>query len=152
MHQLVLAGKPLDAIQDVLAEVRRYGIEDRLSVLGYVPEEDLPCLYSGAAVLLYTSIYEGFGLPIVEAMQSGTPVVASRASCFPEIVGDAGRLVDPQDADDISRGLEEILESNDRRNEYVRRGLLQAKDFSWKKTAQQTLKVYHDVLGFRLPS
>ncbi|MDO8452543.1 MAG: glycosyltransferase family 1 protein [bacterium] len=107
--------------------------------LGHVPSEEMPALYSAARSLVYTSLYEGFGLPILEAMASGCPVVTSNITSMPETAGDGAVLVNPSDSSEITLGIENVLQD---RNSWIKKGLARAKQFSWKKTAQQTLEVY----------
>ena len=146
-HRLVIAGNLQDAAADVLGEAARLGLPaNRLQVLGYVPEKELPFLYAGADVLVNTSLYEGFGLPLVEAMGCGVPVIASRASCFPEIAGDAARLVDPGDPEEMAQALEEVLENSSIRSEMISRGLRRAAGFRWDVAARETLKVYYEAV------
>lgn len=108
---------------------------------GHVPYEELPVFYSGAKALLYPSLYEGFGLPILEAMACGTPVVTSNISSMPEVAGRAAVLVDPYKVDSIFEGIEEALKSKEG---LVKRGAVHVKQFSWEKTARETLKVYNE--------
>jgi glycosyltransferase involved in cell wall biosynthesis len=144
-HRLVIAGKRQDHGQDVSAEAARLGLDERrLNILGYVPEEDLPGLYAGADLLLNTSLYEGFGLPLIEAMRCGVPVIASHASCFPEIAGDAARLIDPLDPGEIAEAIEDLIGSKALRDDLISRGLRRAQDFRWDNAASQTLKVYYE--------
>jgi glycosyltransferase involved in cell wall biosynthesis len=109
---------------------------------GYVDEADLPGLYSGASVFVYPSLYEGFGFPVLEAMACGCPVVVSNVSSLPEVVGKAGVLVDPHDADSISQGIKQALAS---RTQLIKLGLSQAQKFSWDKTTNQVLEVYEKI-------
>ena len=144
-HRLVIAGKRQDHTQDVSAEAAQLGLDERrLSILGYVPERDLPRLYAGADLLLNTSLYEGFGLPLIEAMRCGVPVIASHASCFPEIAGDAARLVDPLNPGEIAEAIEDLIGSKALRDDLISRGLRRAQDFRWGNAASQTLKVYDE--------
>lgn len=113
--------------------------------LGYVPDEDLPALYSGAAVLVYPSLYEGFGLPPLEAMACGTPVVVSNVASLPEVVGDAGVYVDSYDVDDIARGIYQVLTDENLRHHLREKGLARANLFTWKKAADETLAVFQEV-------
>jgi len=146
-HRLVIAGNLQDAAPDVLGEAVRLGLPaDRLQVLGYVPESELPFLYAGADVLLNTSLYEGFGLPLAEAMGCGVPVIAGRASCFPEIAGGAARLVDTGDPEEMAQALEEVLENSGIRSEMIGRGLRRAAGFRWDVAARETLKVYDEAV------
>lgn len=114
---------------------------------GYIPQSILPHLYRGASLFVYPSLYEGFGLPVLEAMASGVPVIASNSTSLPEVVGDAGLLVDPCDVDRLKEAMIQILEDEKKRREMVERGMARAKIFSWEKCAQGTLAVYKKVLG-----
>jgi glycosyltransferase involved in cell wall biosynthesis len=114
-------------------------------LLGYVPDAELPALYRGAAVVAMPSLYEGFGLPLLEAMACGAPVVASNASCFPEVVGDAATLVDPHDVPAWAAALQRVIESPPPREVSVRR----AAAFTWERTARETLAVYADACRLR---
>lgn len=111
---------------------------------GYIPDADLPALYSGAAAYVLPSLYEGFGLSPLQAMACGTPVVSSNISSMPEVVGNAGILVEPKDTRSITTGIIEALEN---RGTLIKKGLQQAEKFSWNKTARQTHQVYQEVLG-----
>jgi glycosyltransferase involved in cell wall biosynthesis len=117
-----------------------------LKLLGYVPREDLPALYAGAEVFVYPSLYEGFGLPILEAMSCGCPVVTSNVSSLPEIAGEAGVLVDPLKIEDIAEGIRIAMNS---RMELREKGLEQVKKFSWEKTTRETLAVYQEAYAHR---
>jgi glycosyltransferase involved in cell wall biosynthesis len=108
---------------------------------GYVPQEDLPTLYSGAEIFAYPSLYEGFGLPPLEAMASGVPVLTSKTSSIPEVVGDAGVLVDPADIDSIRDGLERLMADEQLRKEFAERGLKRAQTMSWDRTADETWRI-----------
>lgn len=110
-----------------------------LPVISY---EELPLLYSAAKVLLYPSFYEGFGLPILEAMSCGTPVITSNISSMPEVASDAALYVDHLNTDDIRRKLKELMEDKKIRDEFIKRGFARAGEFSWKKAADQTAEVY----------
>ncbi|MGB9706964.1 MAG: glycosyltransferase family 4 protein, partial [Microgenomates group bacterium] len=114
-----------------------------LFVIGqpYVVPQDLPALYSGALGLVYASLYEGFGLPILEAMACGCPVVTSNVSSMPEVAGEAAVLVDPLSVEDIRKGIEKMLKDKEK---LIKLGKKRCREFSWKKAAQQTLKVYEE--------
>lgn len=116
-------------------------LPERVHLIGYVPEHLLPALYSGALAFVYPSLYEGFGLPVLEAMACGTPVVASAASSLPEVVDNAGRLVDPHDAEDIADGLLSVVSKDDLRQELVRAGFQRAQALTWDRAATETLAV-----------
>ncbi len=108
---------------------------------GYVPDEYLPTLYSGAIALVYVSLYEGFGLPPLEAMACGTPVLTSNVTSLPEVVGDAALMVDPYDVDAIAEGIKRLIEDDNLRRELSQKGLARAKLFSWDRTAEVTWSV-----------
>ena len=112
---------------------------------GFVPDADLAALYAGATVFALPSLYEGFGLPVLEAMACGAPVLTSRAGALPEVGGDAAMYVDPEDVDAIAAGLEQYLRDRDLRAEMRKRGFEQAAKFSWEKTARETARVYEKI-------
>src|SRR5439155_15523907 len=113
---------------------------------GQIREQDKAPLFSAATVFAFPSLYEGFGMPVLEAMACGTPVVTSNVSALPEVAGDAGLLVDPYDSAAISAALAELLESQARRDDLARRGLERARRFSWPQVAEQTMRVYKQIL------
>jgi glycosyltransferase involved in cell wall biosynthesis len=113
--------------------------------LGYVPDDQLTVLYRLAAVFVFPSLYEGFGLPPLEAMASGTPVVVSNVSSLPEVVGDAAVLVDPHDIDSIVDGLRSVLTNPARAEDMRRKGLERAREFSWERSVARTLEVYRRI-------
>lgn len=146
-HQLAVAGKAQWRESEVFATVERLGLQDVVRFPGYVADEDLPALYSGADCFAYPSLYEGFGLPPLEAMACGTPVLASHAGALREVVGDAAWVVDPTDAEDIARGLLALLTSPETARAYRERGLAHAATFSWRRLAEETLEVYRQVVA-----
>jgi glycosyltransferase involved in cell wall biosynthesis len=113
--------------------------------LGYVPDEDLPALYSGALLLAFPSLYEGFGLPVLEAMACGTPVLTSNVSATAEVADGAALLVDPRSVDALASALGRLLTDDALRADLRRRGLARAAEFSWERTARETLSVYEKV-------
>lgn len=115
--------------------------------LGWVADEKLPLLYASAEVLLYPSLYEGFGLPILEAMAVGLPVITSNVSSMPEVGGEAAVYVDPENVDDIAKKLKLVCEDNDLRKDLIEKGFLQAKKFSWQKCANETVAVYQQAVS-----
>ncbi|HBB4172011.1 TPA: glycosyltransferase family 4 protein, partial [Escherichia coli] len=128
---------------DVLWQLVELGTrEGWIRYLGYVPDEDLPYLYAAARVFVYPSFYEGFGLPILEAMSCGVPVVCSNVTSLPEVVGDAGLVADPNDIDAISAQILQSLQDDSWREIATARGLAQAKQFSWENCATQTINAY----------
>ena len=114
--------------------------EEAFSFTGYVEDEELPVLYSIADVFCFVSLHEGFGLPVLEAMQCGCPCVVSNLSSLPEVVGDAACMVDPRDQDDIVRGLQTVASNPDLRQQMSQKGIERAKHFSWEKAADKMLK------------
>ncbi len=143
--KLVLAGGSGWLNSPLEAQIERLGLADSVSILGYVEDEELPCLYQGALLFVYPSLAEGFGLPVVEAMASGAPVVTSRNSSLQEIAEGAAILVDPLDASRISEGIQSLLESTSTRAELTELGLKRARTFSWRSVAERTLQVYREV-------
>ena len=115
----------------------------RLIFSGYVEEEDLPTLYSGAVAFVFPSLYEGFGLPALEAMACGTPVITSNTTSLPEVVGDAAVLVDPLDVDELCEAMSKVLDDESLRTELRLKGLMRAAEFSWKRFGDLTAKAYH---------
>ncbi|HEY4229389.1 MAG TPA: glycosyltransferase family 1 protein, partial [Thermoanaerobaculia bacterium] len=146
-HALVLAG-PMPANKSrVEALIEGLDLSTRVSRPGIVPEEDLPGLFGGSEAFLYPTLYEGFGLPVVEAMACGVPVLTSSTSALQEIAGGYSLLVDPMDVSAIAKGISEIATNAERRAELVALGRRRAADFSWDRAAAQTLKVYAEALG-----
>ena len=121
-------------------------VEHLVRFLGFVPFDTLRCFYESAAAFVFPSRYEGFGLPPLEAMACGTPVVTSNVSSLPEVVGDAAVLVNPENVFDIARGIREALLDEPLRAELIRRGRLQAARFSWERTARAVLDIYHEAV------
>ena len=143
--KLVLVGGKGWGYENLSRRIERRGLQKEVIFAGYVPEEDLPYLYNGAELFVFPSIYEGFGLPVLEAMACGVPVVTSRSSSLPEIVGDAGKLVNPWEARDIAQGIEEVLTEPGLKRSLIEKGLNRARGFSWLRTAAETLAVYRSV-------
>jgi alpha-1,3-rhamnosyl/mannosyltransferase len=139
---LVLAGADGWGSDEVARRIQSLRRAGRLTYLGYVPDEARPALINGARGFVYPSLYEGFGLPVLEAMACGVPVLASNVSSLPEVVGSAGLMVDPADVDAIAQGMVRLWEDEALRRELSTRGLQQAAGFSWETTAKQTLKAY----------
>jgi glycosyltransferase involved in cell wall biosynthesis len=121
--------------------------KDHIILTGYVAEEDLAALYSGALAFVYLSLYEGFGLPPLEAMQSGTPVITSNTSSLPEVVGNAGIMLDPLDADAICQSMLEVYRNGALRAEMTRKSLERAMLFSWTKCVRESVSAYRSALA-----
>lgn len=136
---LVLAGKPARHQQDISGLIQTFGLKDQVMEVGYVDEADLTAVYAQAQLFVFPSRYEGFGLPVLEAMVAGTAVVASRAAALPEVVGQAGWLVNPDDPGEFAHALYTLLHHPEQRNEFKLRGKQQATHFSWQTCAQHTL-------------
>ena len=142
---LVIGGGKGWLFDAIFAEVMRLGLEGRVKFTGFVDEADLPVLYSAAAVFAYVSLYEGFGLPALEAMACGVPVIGSNVSSIPEVVGDAGLLVDPLDVDAITAGLIGLLKDASARDAFMRAGIRRAARFTWESAARQLLSIYEAI-------
>jgi glycosyltransferase involved in cell wall biosynthesis len=148
-YVVVLAGdfsKQDDSdVMNIQHTINRLGLWDKVVFTGYVPQEMMPLLINGAELLAFPSIYEGFGLPALEAMACGTPVLASDIPAFRETIGEAGHLVDPYSIEEIADGLYRLLMDRELRKKMVHRGIEKAELFRWEKTAQLTLECYQDV-------
>jgi glycosyltransferase involved in cell wall biosynthesis len=145
--QLVIAGKEGWLMDELSSYVKKSGVENRLRFTGYLTDEELRALYSSCRVFVYPSLYEGFGLPPLEAMACGAPVIASRIPSIVEAVGpDAARLISPTDVQALSRSIIEILSDENERRQLARTGQQRASMFTWEKTARATLAVYGEAL------
>ena len=145
--KLVLAGSTGWFFRDVFDRIEALDLKDEVIFLGRVTEEQLPALYNGALFLVLPSLYEGFGLPALEAMACGLPVIASNASSLPEVVAQAGILVDPYDTGALATSIATLVEDAGLRDELSKAGQEQAKKFSWERVAQETIAVYKNVVG-----
>ncbi|MFH0959954.1 MAG: glycosyltransferase family 1 protein, partial [Pseudomonadota bacterium] len=144
-HQLVLAGTPWGRAEEVYETAARSSYTDDISFIGFVGGSDLPSLYSAADLFVFPSLYEGFGMPLLEAMACASPVACSNVSSMPEVAGDAALLFDPNDENDICRAMGEILGDSELRGELVKKGLERSSLFSWRSAAQKTLEVIYQV-------
>jgi glycosyltransferase involved in cell wall biosynthesis len=142
---LVLAGTDRGLLAQLQARAEAAGSAPALTVLGVVSDARLEALYRQATALVYPSLYEGFGLPVLEAMARGTPVLASRAASMPEVLGEAGMLIDPVDVHAWIDALAEVIGSPDRRAAMKAAGMARAAGFTWERTARATLDVYQRV-------
>jgi glycosyltransferase involved in cell wall biosynthesis len=145
--RLVIIGDTISQYPAVRQAVMKSRAESVVRFLGFVPFETLRCFYESAAGFVFPSRYEGFGLPPLEAMACGTPVVCSNVSSLPEVVGDAAILVNPENVFDIARGISDMLLDEDLRARMISRGREQAARFSWNWTARQVLDIYRDVIS-----
>jgi len=149
LPQLVVVGKFAWLYEETLRAIKEQGLGKSIILTGYVPERDLPALYSGAVCFVYPSYFEGFGLPPLEAMKCGTAVIVGNRTSLPEVVGDAGLLVDPFDVDGIAAAIEKLITDSDFRSTLRVKGLERARLFDWRETARQTLAVYEKASGLK---
>jgi glycosyltransferase involved in cell wall biosynthesis len=141
-HKLVLVGRESWESGEIFAAIRRLGLESEVVHLGYVPGEDLPHLYTGAEAVVFPSLFEGFGIPVIEAMSFGTPVVTSRATSLPEVAGDAALLVDPYSTEEIAEAMRRVIAESGLRETLRQRGMERARQFTWRRTALETKRIY----------
>jgi glycosyltransferase involved in cell wall biosynthesis len=139
---LVIAGRRGWMYDQIFRQVEALGLHERVRFTGYVANEELPALYAGARLFAYPSKYEGFGLPVLEAMSCGTPVITTNVSSMPEVAGDAAVLVEPDDVAGLAAALLRVSDDHALRNQLACRGLARAKAFSWERCARETIAVY----------
>lgn len=145
--KLVITGRKGWLYDALFARISALGLENEVVFTGFVPDEELPSLYDGACLFVYLSLFEGFGLPPLEAMARGIPVITSNTTSLPEVVGAAGITVRPDSLEEIIAGMRSVL-SDDRRAEQMRQsGRVRAGQFSWERTARETLAIYRQVAG-----
>jgi glycosyltransferase involved in cell wall biosynthesis len=146
LHLVLVGGKgwKMESLFEAIDETP--GAQERIVFAGYVADEDLAAIYGGALAFLYPSLWEGFGLPVLEAMQCGVPVLASNTSAIPEVVGDAGVMADPMEADAFADALLRIHDDSEYRDDLARRALLRADEFSWERTIRETIGAYRVAL------
>ena len=145
--KLFIIGDELSKYQLLRRTVIRGGIQNDVRFLGFVPYETLRVFYRSAQIFVFPSLYEGFGLPPLEAMANGTPVLTSNVSSLPEVLGEAALLVNPENVFEISKGLKHLLFDLSLRNDVREKGFQQVKKYSWRKSAKLSLKTYERVLG-----
>jgi len=138
-------GQEVDFRNQTMGVVESLNLSNEVIFTDFVPETDLPTYYSGAEVFVLPSLYEGFGFPVLEAMACGCPVITSNTSSLPEVVGEAGIMVDPSATDSLAQAIWQVLTDSELRDNMIRKGLEQSKRFSWEKAAEQTLEVYNKV-------
>jgi len=143
---LVLVGPRGWGTGPIKAAFERSGLGNRTTFFGAASEEELVLLYNAAWAFAFPSTYEGFGLPVLEAMASGCPVITTRAGSLEEVADSAAYFVDPNDVDSIKKGIEEVMSDVDLRSALSKKGLSQAKKFSWEKVAKETMSVYEKIL------
>ncbi|MBM7558082.1 glycosyltransferase involved in cell wall biosynthesis [Halanaerobacter jeridensis] len=145
--KLIIVGKRDDGYDEVFDIMEEHNLEDNVSFTGFVSNEDLLLLYNAATAFVFPSLYEGFGLPPVEAMACGTPVVATNTSAVPEVVDDAAVKFNPYDVNEMAKSIIDVLDNKKLQQKLSKNGLKRAEKFSWKKTAKETLEVYKEVLN-----
>lgn len=141
-HKLVLIGRKLTPYAEIQQLVRQLALENDVIATGYVPDEVLPSIYAGASLFVFPSFFEGFGIPVLEAMACGVPVVLSKAASLPEVGGDAGYYIDPYGIDDITEAMYQVLSDPVLYESLSVQGQRHAQKFSWERTAQATIEVY----------
>jgi glycosyltransferase involved in cell wall biosynthesis len=146
-EDLVIAGREGWKVGPIHQEAELAGQFERIHFPGYIENDDLPAIMSGATALIYPSLYEGFGIPVAEAMACGLPVLTSNVSSLPEIAGDAALTLDPTDVDGLAEGIRNLASDEALRSELSRKGFEQAKRYEWSRAAQQTLASYKRMLG-----
>ena len=144
-HKLVIAGGKNSYFRDLIGIAENLGISGEIIFPGYLAEQDLVDYYNAAEIFVYPSLYEGFGIPPLEAMACGTPVVTSNTSSLPQVVGDAGVMINPYNADELAGALEELIRDEGHRKELSKKGIDQAGSFSWTRTGKETWNVYEEV-------
>ncbi|MCA9976813.1 MAG: glycosyltransferase family 4 protein, partial [Anaerolineales bacterium] len=128
--------------EEMMAEIERQGVNGRVRFIGFVDDDDLPALYSGASLFAFPSLYEGFGLPLLDAMGCGVPVLTSNASSLPEVAGEAAVQLSPHDETAWTATMRSLLQDPAQRTRLVAAGFRQARQFTWQKSAQQLLQIY----------
>jgi glycosyltransferase involved in cell wall biosynthesis len=143
-HQLVIVGRKLWLTEQIFKEVARQKWVKDVILTDYVDDQDLPALYRAAALFVYPSLFEGFGLPPLEAMACGTPVITSNTSSLPEVTGDAAILIDPYNDEQLSRSIISIVNDRTLQAQLREKGISQARKFTWRTAAEQTLQLYRE--------
>lgn len=146
-HKLVIAGAKGWGESSIAGLIKELGVHDSVLFCGFIEDADLPHLYAGADFFVYPSLYEGFGLPVLEAMACGTPVITSGVSSIPEVAGDAGILVDPRSELELASAITRMAGDRELRENMRGRGLQQAAKFNWESTVKETLQIYDEVLA-----
>lgn len=143
--QLVIVGKKGWLYEDILEAPKKYDVSDRVKFLDFVPDDDLAELYKHAICYVLPSLYEGFGLPVLEAMKFDCPVITSNISSLPEAAGDAALFVDPLNTDDIAEKIRKLVDNENLRKELIKKGREQIKKFNWEKSAEETLAILEEI-------
>lgn len=144
-HKLVITGRRGEAFEDISKLISSLGLESEVILTQYIPKADMPLLLNGAECMVFPSLHEGFGLSVLEAMACGCPVITSGTSSLPEVIGDAGELVDPYDTEQIAGAMEKVLADPELRAKMSKAGIKRAGKFNWEQTAKETLEVFENV-------
>ena len=150
-HYLILAGSPWFGAEAIYAATQKLGISEHVIFAGFVPNEELPDLYAGADLFAFPSLFEGFGIPLLEAMASGTPIVASNVASIPEVVQDAGLLFEPTRTEEIQYAIARLTKDAELRKTLVKLGLEQSQRFSWDDSAKQVWNICHAAVSNKAP-
>lgn len=146
-HKLVIAGGEGWKYSEIYNLVKNLNLEKDVIFTGYIQNKDLIYLYNAADIFVFPSLYEGFGIPILEAMACGCPIITSNAHSLPEVVGDAGIMIDPYNVEILANKMHELLENSGLREEMIKKGFKRINNFNWKNVAKQTLDVYEEVIS-----
>jgi glycosyltransferase involved in cell wall biosynthesis len=145
--ELVIGGGKGWMFDDIFAQAKDLRLADRVHFIGFVADEDLPALYSAANLFVYVSLYEGFGLPLLEAMACGTPIISSNTSSLPEVIGDVGLQVDPKNVEEITHAMKQMIDRSELRDQSRAAGLDRVQRFTWTSAAQKLLAIYDRLLN-----
>jgi glycosyltransferase involved in cell wall biosynthesis len=143
--KLVIAGRKGWMYEEIFKLVREFRLQNDIYFPGYIEDGDVPLLYRGAEAFVFPSLYEGFGMPPLEAMACGVPVITSNTSSLPEVVGDAGLRINPKDIEQLSYAMVKILEDSELRVNCVKKGLERAQNFTWENSAKKVIDIYHEL-------
>jgi len=144
-HKLVIVGSIRFNSGQISKTIQQLNLSDDIIITGHLPEKDLPKIYNAADIFVFPSFYEGFGLPPLEAMSCGTPVISSNTSSLPEVVGNAGILIDPHNPNELADKIIKVISDDSLKQEMTKKGIKQAQNFSWVQTAKKTLNTYNEV-------
>ncbi len=144
-YKLVIVGKKGWKFKDIEASVEEYNMKDEIIFPGYIKEDELHKLYKLAKVFVFPSLYEGFGIPPLEAMASGCPVVSSNVASLPEVIGDAGLLIDPKNAYKMAEAVSDLIDNDHVRSTMIERGFAQVEKFRWEKSARAAMEVFQSL-------
>lgn len=147
-HNLVIVGVPMDRSHEIFQTLKVLGIEEKVIFTGPVPEKDLVALYNAADLFVYPCLYAGFGIPPLEAMACGTPVITSNNSSLPEVVDDAGLLINPYNTTELAQSINALISDDETRKKLIKKGLKRSKLFKWSDTAIKTLEIYEQICKY----